>query len=287
MRAITEPVMPPYPESDTPPIIKYDDDKHAYWIDGIPTPSVSKILEDTTPKPALPWWGMRVGLAAVVQLLQESEISYAELMTEHYAEILSGIPAPERTMMRKGKAKTRLEAAVIENKLTTNHVKEDAGERGTLIHNAVERIGTHDEIPSMDDYPPELRGYIRAIARWWMEQEPELHRQEVIVGSRIHGFAGRFDLDASYDQYGRALTDFKTSKAIYSSHHEQLRLYEIGDNELGGPDFDDLVVVRLGVDGSYEMESSRHISPDTVKHAVALSHERAYDKYRAKKGLKV
>jgi hypothetical protein len=273
----------PMEDTGKPPIIDYDDDTHRYWIDKIEVPSVSAILDSTTPKPALPWWGMRVGLAAIVKLLQEGSLSYPVLASEDYHEVLSGVPTGNRIEIRKGKEKTRVEAAVINAKLDTNSVKEEGGVRGTAIHEAVEIIGTHDRIPDMQDYPVHLRGYIRAISSWWLDQEPEIHRQEVIVGSRKNGYAGRFDLDASYSQYGRTLTDFKTAKGIYDGNFEQLRLYADAEKEMSGLVFDDMVVVRLGADGTYEMQSGKHVSSKTVTHLARLHHQRLADAERKKR----
>lgn len=291
----------PLPEKKTAPVIRYQDSDHRYWIDGIEVPSVSALLEETTPKPALTWWGMRVGIAACIKLLQENHVSWPVLAEHVYEEVLTGIPINSPKVMR-GKGKNRkekilVEAETINKKLDTNNIKSDAGDRGTAVHAAVELIGTHDTIPDINEFPVEQQGYIRAVARWWMEQQPEFLRQEVIVGSRRHAFAGRFDLDANYpaptaEGKSRILTDFKTSKSVYESHFEQLRLYELAEYELNEfiievderVTFDRLAVVLLKPDGNYEVHYADHVSRETALAVANLAHQRRADAARLKAG---
>lgn len=288
-------LLAPLKTSKTPPKIDYDDDKHKYWIDKVEVPSVSAILETTSPKPALVWWGMRVGIGAVIKLLQESTIKWPVLQAHVYEEVLTGIPdkSPSRTRGKgaRAKLKTLIEAEILDARLDTNNIKSDAGDRGTLVHEAIERLGTHDLIPDINEYEEEFRGYIRAIARWWMNLEPEFHRQEVIVGSRKHAFAGRFDLDATCTGYGRTLTDFKTSKTAYESHFEQLALYDLAEQEMNTyltdnsqhVHFDHRLVVVLRPDGEYEVHTADHVGLDTAIAAVNLHHARVRDAARKKK----
>jgi hypothetical protein len=283
----------PLEAKKTSPVIDYEDSKHKYWIDGIEVPSATTILEGCTAKDALPWWGMRVGLAAALKLFQDGIISWPALQTEDYAETLSGVPSKTRAIMRgRGaarKPKTLLEYHALEQRLTTNHIRDDAGDRGTAVHTAVEQLGIEDVIPNIDEFPVEQRGYIRAIARWWMNQEPEFHRQEIIVGSREHAYAGRFDLDATMKGYGRCLIDFKTSKGVYESHFEQLRLYQVAEAELmkflkakDRVKYDHLCVVHLMPTGEFQIHLGDHVSPDTALHAIHLHHSRVADKARKK-----
>lgn len=282
----------PLKRSDSPPVIQYDDAKHRYWIDGIEVPSVSAILDNVTAKDALPWWGMRVGLAGVLQLIQDNIVSWPMLQNEVYAEHLSGIPDKSRAKWRgrgkNRKPKTLLEYHMLEAGLTTNQIKDDAGDRGTSVHEAVEQIGTHDVIPDIGQFPEEQQGYVQAVARWWINLEPEFHRQEVIVASRKHAYAGRFDLDATLKGYGRCLVDFKTSKGVYDQHFEQLRLYQVAEEELSvfepedkRVEFDHLMVVHLRPDGEYEpFLDADSVSAKTAIAAAHLYHERQADKAR-------
>lgn len=262
--------------------ITYDDDKHAYTVDGESVPSVTEILNATESKDALPWWGMRVGMAAVIKLLED--VGYAGLVAANtYEEIVSGKPAPENAHygekdFKRRKPKTLVEKLTIERKLTTNHVKEDAGDRGTSIHAAMEAMGV-GVMPDVADFPPEHRGYIQGLAKWWLDFEPEFLEQEVIVGSKKHSYAGRFDGRITYhagvrkDEHG--LMDLKTSKGVYMSHAKQLTGYEIAYTEMdAGPAFDFKQVLHVPGDGSYRLVET--CAPDRVfLAAVELFHANA------------
>jgi hypothetical protein len=224
-----------------PPKITYDDARHAYTLDGEKVPSVTTILDACTSKPALPWWGMRVGLAAMVRIMEK--YPWAELANANtYEEVLSGVPAQGREFFqpkrRNPKPKTLLEMATLELKLSTNHVKEDAGERGTIIHNAMEQLGLGADIDDIvDGVPEEHRGYVEGMCDWWLDHEPEFLEQEIIVASRTHQYAGRFDFVVRYRSGPHAgqivLGDLKTSKRVYRSHLVQLDAYDLAYEEMG------------------------------------------------------
>jgi hypothetical protein len=272
--------------NQAPPIIQFNEDKHTYTVDGDPYPSVTQILDKVTPKDALPWWGMRVGIGAVVQMLQTGKISWPSLSAQVYDEILTGVPVEgPKKKNRRGVDKVEIEALVIENKLSTNHVRDKAADRGTEIHEAINIAGVEQRLPDITTFTEEMRPYIQAFSRWWLDQDPELLEMELLVCDRdvTRRFAGRLDLiGAISDQ--RCLIDFKTSKAIYESHKEQVKMYELGYLHCGGEPVDRLVVVQLGPDGQYSMEDS-YVSEDTVVHACGLYYAREADKARSQKPL--
>lgn len=269
------------------PTITYDDSKHEYRIDGQIVPSVTQILDAVTPKPALTWWGMRVGLAAVIKLLQSDALSALSLLAFDYEDHLTGKPRnkPEQAVWRgRGKhrkQKTPLEAAAIEARLTTNHIRDTKADLGTAVHNAIEQIGIADALPTIGDLPLEVQPYIRALAKWWLEQDPEFIHQEIIVASTEHQFAGRFDLIARLGTK-LALIDFKTSGGLYESYSEQLALYQLAYEEMSAwpgvdhPTLDRFELVHLRPDGGYEMRPA-YTSRETAIHAVSLFHSRARD----------
>lgn len=269
----------------TPIHIEYDDDKHAYKIDGEPVPGVTSILDETVSKPALPWWGMRVGMAAVIHAMQTS--GWAALANANtYAEILSGVPHPDRQFFgpsdtAKKKPKTLVEMLAIKNKLSTNHVKEEAGDRGTAIHAALEELAA-GVVPSVDEFPPEHRGFIQGLCRWWLDQEPEFVENEVIVGSRRHRYAGRFDFvaipQAGAHEGQRGLIDLKTSKRVYMTHLIQLDGYEVAYEEMeAGDPFDFKQVLHVPGDGTYALKDSKIPKGAFIKR-VELYHQMQLEK---------
>lgn len=284
----------PLRSSKKPPVILYDDDSHEYKIDGISVPSVTQILDSIDPKPAIRWWAMRAGMAGTIEVLKRGKVKWPVLVQHVHDEVLKGLPVESPSVIRgkgsRAKVKTVIEAAVLNEKLDINNIKDEAADRGTMVHAAIEQIGTHDVLPDITEFDEMFQGYIQATCRWWLEQKPEFHRQEVIVASRRLAYAGRFDLDCTYPAYGRALTDFKTSKDIYDSHHLQLALYELADYDLAQftpadvVTFDDRIVVNVQADGQYQMQSGNHVSLQTAEAAVMLYHHRTADAHRLAAG---
>ena len=209
--------------------IDYDDDAHRYWI-----PFPEEVASVTTAlgvldKPALPWWGMTQGVAGVSRL--------------HELGVLPPLVNPDAIVK-----------ALTANKLTVNHVKGKAAARGVGAHHALEQLAATGRL-DLSKIEPEDQGYASAVLDWWLEANPTECVTEQMVGSRKHGFAGRYDLDCRLD-VARCLVDLKTSKAVYDSHLLQLELYGIGAAESGYGKFDNKYVLRAGADGSYEFVRS-------------------------------
>ncbi len=263
--------------------VLYDDDKHAYWLrepgqPKISVPSVSAILGETAPKDALGWWGMRVGIAAVVQAM--ASVGWAKVANANLpAEIIDpALLPPERQFFRqtglpKAKLTPRsfLECWACDNKVTVNHIRDEAADRGTDIHAAFEAYAA-GEIISPREFPEDQRGWVAGINQWYIDQEPQIEAAEVIVGSMRHRFAGRFDAVVQYPDGARVLTDLKTSKGVYHSHLRQLAMYRLGYLEMGlGEDFDRLEVLQVGRDGSYKLVPSKW-TPETIVPMVEWFH---------------
>jgi hypothetical protein len=255
------------------PIITFDDEKHKYTVNGEEVLSVTQALDLVTPKDALTWWGMRVGIAAVITLCKSGKLNWPTLAAASPADHIAGecIEAPEQGIKnKKGKVKTPIEDLVVKNRISTNHIRDEAGDRGTLIHDAINKIAIEDAIPDLDSVPEEFRPYVRAISLWWLEQEPTIVEQEIIVASVKHGYAGRYDTVCDVTDE-RLLVDFKTSKGTYEGHFEQLWLYEIARRELGMDPVDDMAIVRLDKNGTYEMVRQWIPDPSRAIHAIELA----------------
>lgn len=268
------------------PTITYDDASHKYTIDGEPVPSVTQILDTVTPKEALTWWGMRVGFAAVIELIQRNKLSSMVLGSYSYNDHVTGIPLEGEYVWRgrgkNRKKKTPLEALILDEGLDVNKIKRTKGDLGTAVHNAIETIAATGTLPSLGDYEPELHGYLRALAGFWYEQDPELVEQEIIVASPEHQYAGRFDAIVKFGDE-RVLLDFKTSKGVYDSMSEQLVLYEVAYLELDGEPFDRKEIVHLKPDAQYQLYPA-YTSHETAIASVELFHARQADAKRKPKG---
>lgn len=266
--------------ADLPITIKYDDASHAYAmnVEGggyQPCPGVTTILGETEPKDALGWWGMRVGFAAVVRMMQD--VSWAEIANcGEPAHIVSPHLLPEgdryysKGDRKKLKPKSFIEAWTVDHKASVNHLKEDAADRGTAIHKVLEDLAL-DVMPSVEDFPAEQRGWVAGVIQWWLDQEPTIVESELIVGSREHWFAGRFDLVIEDQQGRRGLIDLKTSKSVYKSHVKQLAMYELAYVEMGGEPFDFKQVLQVSDQGVYQLVDSLY-TPELVIPTLAMYH---------------
>lgn len=135
-------------------------------------------------------------------------------------------------------------------------VRDDAGTRGTSVHDAAELLAKEGVRPKLNDFPQEDRGYVQALANFWLDHKPEVVATEVITASLEHGFAGRYDLVA-VSHGRRVLYDYKTSGKVRPfAMFCQLEAYELAEVELGREPTDARAVVRLGEDGSFEVAES-------------------------------
>ncbi len=269
----------------------------------IEVPSVTTVLE-CLDKPALPWWGMKTGLEALRTLVE------MELLT-------IGFNGQSHGFMRPGEAafllpyinedreqKDALVDLVSEYKLTTNHVKAKAADRGTSVHNFLEAWCAIGAEPDVNAVPWEEKGYVLGLKAFLADAvglEPEM--MEVTVASIVHGYAGRFDLLAKTTQDMRVVTkiyprnppkyttvpagkrlliDLKTSKDIYPTHLLQLEAYEGGLVECGYGPTDARAVLHVTAAGRYEFRQAK----GTLEDYVAIVHADAALK-RTKAAMKL
>jgi hypothetical protein len=221
-----------------PITVRYDDAKHKYWIDGEEVPSVTAILDATLPKPALTWWGFRVGMATTMELCKRGRVNWPTLTSLEFDRIKDNNPAEGEALFMpndkdRKKPRTVLEHHAILQRLHPNAIKDDAADRGTSIHEALVALGLGD-MPSLKDFPPEDRPFVQALCRWWLEHEPEFVLQEQIAASKTHMYAGRFDLMVKYPGDDRVvLADLKTGKDVRpDSHYRQLMGYKVAWDEM-------------------------------------------------------
>lgn len=99
--------------------------------------------------------------------------------------------------------------------------RDDAAIRGTDVHALAEQYIQGEEIDFSDELLPYVQGYAEFIA----DYEPESLHEELVVGSRKHGYAGRLDSIQRSEKFGRALIDYKTSNRVYGNHALQCVAY--------------------------------------------------------------
>lgn len=246
MTAATETLLPPTITFEETP-------KRRYLLNGQVVPSVTQIL-GVLDKPALPWWGMQIGVKGLLHLHQQGvEIPWDD--DEGACKLLT------------------------EYKLTVNHVRDTAASRGVGAHTGLEEWAQDGTVPRPSRFAPEDRGYAQALAKALIALRPEPEACEVIVGSAVHGFAGRYDLRCRIDGKLCRL-DLKTGKRVYDIALLQLAGYEVAALEMGEEPADRLLVLRLGQSGEFEVVES-HATPE-----MFLGVKAAYDAMQALKAAR-
>lgn len=138
--------------------------------------------------------------------------------------------------------------------------------RGTAVHKAAE---TQDfEIAK---YHPADQGYVTAVARFFQEEQPIIHEQELVVGSKELGYAGTLDAHGELGNH-MVLLDWKTANKAgtkpYAEYHLQLSAYELASVEMGYEPTDRQLIVMLYPDGEYAKFTAR-ATPDHWRAAMA------------------
>jgi hypothetical protein len=243
-------------------------------------------------KPALPWWGMRIGVEGTAELHRKGKIkvrSDGSLWTA-IDEWVETNKKGDRVLC-DWSTKTpeqRVVKLLTLNKLTVNHVRDLAGERGTSAHDAFEAFCETGVVPSPTAFPETERGYVQGLVRFIEDSTMEGGESEVMVGSWKHLFAGRYDrwthlsgslvsnikrdkegavtgLDHERWDGERTLLDLKTSKGVYPNHYIQLEAYEGAGVECGYEATDERAVVHVTADGLYQVKRSQACYDDFLK----------------------
>jgi hypothetical protein len=244
--------------------------KRLYRVQGTEVPSVTEILR-ILDKPALSWWGQCIGISGLLQLRQMGldidtliRQKPPDLEWDEYAKMFASGP-------------------LNDNKLTTNHVRDKAGMRGKSVHDALNRYAVDGVMPNPREYPEHEQGYVIGLVAFLMDT-PSLEPQaaELMVGSREHGFAGRYDLRARTSRPHRVVTkvypkkpavattmpagtglfDLKTSVDVFPENGLQLGAYEMASTECGHDETDYQVVIQFGKDGRYQARRSTATGKD-------------------------
>jgi hypothetical protein len=215
-------------------VIEFTEYPRGYTINGEPAVSVTQILR-ILDKPALAWWNMKVGIEGFCELSKRygwTEDGYPEFTSD---DIIGWLKR---------------------EKLTPYYVSRKAADRGKYVHQALEQLSETGQVPDHRTFPPEGRGYVEGLGKWWAEHGQEFQASEVLVASAEHGFAGTFDLLCTLKDGRRARCDLKTSKGIYPEMFLQLEAYELAAVESGYRLSDVRMVVRTAADGSWEAQES-------------------------------
>lgn len=241
------------------------------WVDI--EASISQVC-DILEKGGLPWWGMKVGVAGVLQLLEDGV-----LRPDGRHELVIGSdtePVWQKATVDLlcGNRDLGIKGLLTQHRLTVNHVLGQAGDRGKSVHDALENWAEKAIVPQPAVYTAEEQGYVAGLVDFLTDSGVEPLAAEVMVGSVKHKIAGRFDLRARIPngaevvvktfpkakpirakvKGGDYLLDLKTSKDVYDTHYLQLEAYEAASLECG---YDPTLyrgVIHVTGDGRYELQ---------------------------------
>jgi hypothetical protein len=270
----------------------------AEWIEAPSVTTVLKVLD----KPALPWWGQGVGIEGTIKLFNLGLLKGTIIQEAGRAQQVLTVEGDMGEWVAAGKA--QVEELLKKTKTTVNHVKQDAGDRGKSVHDALEAWATMGTLPDPRIYPPTEQGYVIGLLAFLEDAALTPLDTEVLVASCEHAYAGRYDLRARVTeerpvvkhrtpvrgaQYatlkpGLGLFDLKTSKDVYETHCVQLEAYELASIECGYEPTDFRGVIHVSADGNYKLVRSWAVPEDFL---AVLNVYNAFEKMaERKKGTK-
>lgn len=126
-------------------------------------------------------------------------------------------------------ASQKRDSAVDWLKGASNRYTKTAADRGTTVHDLVERIALGDRVPPQH---PDIQGYLDNFNEFLDVWQPEYHSTEQTVWSSTHGYAGSYDAIVTIDGT-QLILDVKTGKAVYPDVALQMTAYARGDFILG------------------------------------------------------
>jgi hypothetical protein len=232
--------------------VEYCPDPRQYWVNSVEVPSVTTVL-DVLRKDALTWWGQKIGIQGCI------ELSSMGILT------LEGKPNENPALLDQIIDKMK------EHKLTTNHMRDKAADRGLSVHQGFEDWCRTGHKPDPQNFPPQEAGYVEGLLKFIEQVAPEPIHTEIMVGSARHWFAGRVDLMGRTTNsmevqtgprtkrlipLGTGLWDLKTSKGIYMSHKLQLAGYRLACEESGYGRMDYEAIILVRENGTYDFKVS-------------------------------
>lgn len=167
--------------------------------------SVTTIIGQGVPKPALKGWGERL----VAETAVAKQVIWSKMTDDEAVDWLKRSPYRE-----SGRAAVR----------------------GSDIHAWAERWALNQR-PQIDEFPEAQQGYARSFASFVAEWQPVWEMAEASVYNRRWGYAGTLDslVRIERDGLGLLLCDTKTGKGVYGEVALQLAAYRHAEF-IGAPD---------------------------------------------------
>jgi len=204
--------------------LTFDPDKHIYTVDGERVDGVTGVVS-VIAKPALIYWSVNMALSYIGKKIKAGK-SYDEIQL-----------------------KKILEGAKIAHKVK----KEDAGDIGTLVHEAIERyILTGKEEPPVHE---KAKVCYENFINWAKENKVRFIETERKVYSKEYNYAGTMDFACVIGDK-TFVGDIKTSNAIYNEYWFQTSAYQQAYTEETGTKIDGQLIVRVSRNGDFEIQEN-------------------------------
>lgn len=123
-------------------------------------------------------------------------------------------------------------------------MRDEAGRRGTRIHNAIESLLTGEEL-FKDTYTIEEWHKLNTFVSWYESYKPEILGLEIPVFSKKGRIAGRLDCIAKIENQ-TLIIDWKSSANLHKSFPLQFSVYALAIEEITDIKIDAVAAVQLG-----------------------------------------
>lgn len=231
-------------------------------------PSVTTVLDEMK-SDGLIYWGQGVGIQGVLTLVGMGLLQQA---TSFQGQAVLACPNPEIPGGLLVAGQQQVEDLFKQHRLTVNHTRDAAGDRGQNVHDAFETWAKDPTLlPDPSLFPAQEAGYVAGLLKFITESKAVPLAAEVQVGSAKHGFAGRYDIRLQLPEdvelvvhhtpvrgeqrelfsKGIWLADLKTSKRAYAKHSLQLAAYEAASIECGYEPTLGRGVIQVSAEGAY------------------------------------
>lgn len=223
----------------------YDDAKHLYTVNGKKVDGVTSVLQVIN-KPALMYWAVNQAIGYM------------------------------KTHLKPGKAydEIQIQKLLDDAKYIHRHKKDEAANLGSKVHEWLDQhIKGEKPTPFVHDI---MRRSCEKFLSWEKDNKVEFIKNERIVYSKQHNYAGTFDFLAKIN--GKLwLGDIKTSSGIWDEYWFQTAAYRQAYNEEYDEDIEGEIIVRVGKDGSLEVKDTNDpyvtnykINRDAFNNALGL-----------------
>lgn len=240
---------------ETKPVFEFDEKKHVYKLDGKPMTGVTSVI-GVLAKPALIGWAAKMA----VEYIKEKGF---------YRPTTDGTEASYEVLL----------SILEEAKSAHTKKKEAAGTHGTDTHALVEEYvnqctATNRGKPNAK--PITISEGIEKFILWSVENVDHFLFSERRMFNKELFVAGTADFAYIGKDGKRYMADFKTSSGIYGiDYWLQVAAYRMLAEAEGDEMYDGATVVRLGKDGSFEVQQRFDYETDKTAFLACLTIYRA------------